>query len=203
MGRPGSGERADGPETVPDGTERDLATCLDRIATERDRDAYAVLFRQIAPKVKAYMMRSGADTALAEELAQETLARIWLKAGLYRPEKGTPESWILSVARNLRIDRLRRERVWELSEALPEGHEEKPSGEPGADEQVSERERAARVQSVLAELPEDQREVITLSFVEGMSHGEIAARLDVPLGTVKSRLRLAYERMRPALKDQA
>jgi RNA polymerase sigma-70 factor (ECF subfamily) len=184
-----------------EGDRLDLETCLARIAAYRDRSAYAALFRLIAPKVKAYLIRGGADAATAEELAQETLARIWAKAGLYRPGVGNPEGWVLAMARNLRIDRLRKERVWELSNPLPEDHDAGPSEEPSADERVDAREREQRVREALADLPPEQREVITLSFVDGLSHSAVAKRLDLSLGTVKSRLRLAYEKMRPVLTE--
>lgn len=204
---PGGEASAPGPAELPGASpaalEPDLRTCLARIAAVRDRDAYEAFFRRVAPKVKAYMLHSGANPATAEELAQETLARVWLKAGLYRPDKGTPEAWILSMARNLRIDRLRKERVWELSVALPEGHDAKPSLEPSTDERLSARERDARVRAALADLPEDQRAVIGLSFVEGLSHSEIAKRLSLPIGTIKSRLRLGYGRLRPVLTERA
>jgi len=188
-------------QAEPGASAQDLDACLARIAAQGDPEAYAALFRRIAPKVKAYMMRSGADAAMAEDLAQETLARIWLKAGLYQSDRGGAEAWILSMARNLRIDRLRREKVWQLSEALPEGHDSEPSSEPPADEQLDARERGDRVRAALASLTAEQRAVIELSYVEGLSHSEIATRLELPLGTIKSRLRLAYDRLRPMLAD--
>ena len=130
---------------------------------------------------------------------QETLLAVWRKAGLYTSAKGTPATWMFSIARNLRIDRLRKETCWqELSEEVVEAT---PSEEAAPDEAVSEGQRKARVQAVLARLPADQREVVTLAFIDGLSQSEIAARLTLPLGTVKSRLRLAYQKVRAALED--
>ena len=144
------------------------------------------------------MLRQGADAATAEELAQETLLTVWRKAQLYSGEKGSATTWIFTIARNLRIDRLRREVAWQ---ELPEGHDETASTDILPDEAVSEGQRRIRVQEALASLPGDQKEVVSLSYLEGLSHSEIAARLALPLGTVKSRMRLAYQKIREAVED--
>lgn len=157
-----------------------------------------MLFESYAPRVKSYMMRQGADPTTAEELAQETLLTVWRKAALYSGDKGSATTWIFTIARNLRIDRLRREVAWQ---PLPDDIEEQEAPDPAPDEAVSERERSAKVQAVLAELPPDQAEAVNLSYVEGLSHSEIAERLGVPLGTVKSRMRLAYHKIRDALEE--
>lgn len=175
-----------------------MADLLQRVAATGDVEAFRMLFQTYAPRVKSYMMRQGADPNVAEELAQETLMTVWRKAALYSAEKGSATTWIFTIARNLRIDRLRREVAWQ---PLPDDHEEQSSDEPPPDEAVSERERGERVQAVMASLPADQSTVVTLAFVEGLSHSEIAARLGLPLGTVKSRMRLAYQKVRDALED--
>ena len=175
-----------------------MADLLQRKALRGDAEAFRALFQAYAPRVKSYMMRQGADPNTAEELAQETLLTVWRKAALYSGEKGSATTWIYTIARNLRIDRLRREVAWQ---ELPEGHDEEPSDETPPDEAVSERERQARVQAALATLPPDQHEVVSLSYLEGLSHSEIAERLGVPLGTVKSRMRLAYQKIREAVED--
>lgn len=175
-----------------------MAEYLQRIAEQSDAAAFRELFELYAPRVKSYMMRQGADPNTAEELAQETLLTVWRKAGLYSGEKGSATTWIFTIARNLRIDRLRREVPWQ---ELPEGHNEEASLDIQPDEAVSERERRDKVQLALAELPADQYEVVSLSYIEGMSHSEIADRLGLPLGTVKSRMRLAYQKVREAVED--
>ena len=177
---------------------RTMADLLQRVAANGDVEAFRVLFETYAPRVKSYMLRQGADAATAEELAQETLLAVWRKAGLYSDEKGSATTWIFTIARNLRIDRLRKEVVWQ---PLPENNDERPSEDPAPDEELSERERAERVRAMLAELPQEQSEVVNLAFLEGLSHSEIAQRLDLPLGTVKSRMRLAYQKIRDALED--
>ena len=179
-------------------TPRLMADLLQRVAANGDVEAFKALFEAYAPRVKSYMLRQGADAATAEELAQETLLSVWRKAGLYSDEKGSATTWIFTIARNLRIDRLRKEVAWQ---PLPENNDERPSEDPAPDEELAERERAERVRAMLAELPPDQSEVVNLAFLEGLSHSEIAKRLDLPLGTAKSRMRLAYQKIRDALED--
>lgn len=179
-------------------SKRNMADLLHLVARRGDAEAFRKLFETYAPRVKAYMMRQGADANLAEELAQETLLTVWRKAGLYSDDKGSATTWIYTIARNLRIDRLRREVAWQ---PMPEGAEEEPSDDALPDEEVSNRERRERVRAVLSQLPQDQTEVVTLSYIEGLSHSEIAERLGLPLGTVKSRMRLAYSKIREAVED--
>ncbi|MDZ4843401.1 MAG: sigma-70 family RNA polymerase sigma factor [Hyphomicrobium aestuarii] len=171
---------------------------LQQVAIHRDVDAFRQLYQAYAPRVKSYMIRQGADANTAEELAQETLLTVWRKAALYSGEKGSATTWIFTIARNLRIDRLRREVPWQ---ELPEGHNETASSDILPDEVVSEAERRGRVQLAMSTLPEDQLEVVNLSYIDGLSHSEIAEKLDLPLGTVKSRMRLAYQKIREAVED--
>ena len=175
-----------------------MADFLQRIAQRGDVEAFRQLFQSYAPRVKSYMMRQGADPNTAEELAQETMLTVWRKAALYSGEKGSATTWIFTIARNLRIDRLRRELTWV---GLPEGHDEEASTDALQDEVLSVQERKVRVQQALSGLPADQLEVVTLSYIEGLSHSEIAARLGLPLGTVKSRMRLAYQKIRELVED--
>ncbi|MEQ1671136.1 MAG: sigma-70 family RNA polymerase sigma factor [Hyphomicrobium sp.] len=175
-----------------------MADFLQRIAERGDVEAFRKLFQAYGPRVKSYMMRQGADANTAEELAQETMLTVWRKASLYSGEKGSATTWIFTIARNLRIDRLRKELTWV---ALPEGHNEEASTDALPDEILSEQERKKRVQAALAGLPPDQFEVVSLSYIEGLSHSEIAERLGLPLGTVKSRMRLAYQKIRELVED--
>ncbi len=175
-----------------------MADLLRRVAEQADPAAFRELFQTYGPRVKAYMMRQGADPATAEDLAQETLLTVWRRASLYVADKGSVATWIFAIARNMRIDRLRREMPWQ---ELPEGRLDQASSEALPDELVSERERQARVRAALATLPPEQHEVVALAYLEGLSHGEIAARLRLPLGTVKSRMRIAYRKIRAGLED--
>lgn len=175
-----------------------MADLISRVAARSDAEAFRKLFQEFAPRVKAYMMRRGADAATAEDLAQETLLTVWRKASLYSLDKGSAASWIFTIARNLRIDRLRREMPWQ---ELPAGREAEASDDIPPDEALAERERHERIKQVLATLPQDQAGVVSLSFVDGLTHSEIADRLGLPLGTVKSRMRLAYQKIREAVED--
>lgn len=177
---------------------RPMQVLLRLLAERGDEEAFRTLYEAYAPRVKAYMMRLGADAALAEELAQETLLVVWRKAELYSEEKGSATTWIYTIARNLRIDRLRREL---LVQELPSGLAEEPSEDPLPDEVVSGTERSKRVKAALAALPKEQYEVVVLAYIDGLSHSEIAGRLRLPPGTVKSRMRLAYHKVRDALED--
>jgi RNA polymerase sigma-70 factor, ECF subfamily len=171
---------------------------LHDIAVKRDAAAFGRLFTAYAPKIKGYMMRRGADAATAEELAQETLMTVWRKAALYSSANGNLTGWIFTIARNLRIDRLRKEFAWqELSDEVLQV----ASTDIPADEQLASNEIAGHVRAALAELPDNQREIIILAYVDGFSQSEIAERLKLPLGTVKSRMRLAYQKVRLALED--
>ncbi len=175
-----------------------MADLLHRVAERGDIEAFRELYKSYGPRVKAYMMRRGADADTAEELAQETLLTVWRKASLYVGDKGSATTWIFTIARNLRIDRLRREFPWQ---ELPEGHEEIASDDTLPDEAASEKERQERIHEALSELPNDQREAVILAYVDGLSHSAISERLGLPLGTVKSRIRLAYQKIRGAVED--
>ena len=175
-----------------------MADLLRRVAERADIAAFRELYQMYGPRVKAYMMRRGTDAATAEDLAQETLFTVWRRASLYTADKGSAATWIFAIARNLRIDRLRREVPWQ---ELPEDRLERADGEALPDEVLAEKERQARVRVALAALPPEQQEVVALSYLEGLSHGEIAARLKLPLGTVKSRMRIAYQKIRAGLED--
>jgi RNA polymerase sigma-70 factor, ECF subfamily len=144
------------------------------------------------------MIKSGATPDLAEDIAQEALITVWRKAPLYSPEKGKVATWVFTIARNLRIDRLRRQssRPYEDVEDL-----DLPSQDAGGEEALLGRQRDERVALALGELQPDQRRVIELSFVEDMPQSEIAKKLNLPLGTVKSRMRLAYGKLRERLED--
>jgi RNA polymerase sigma-70 factor, ECF subfamily len=180
-------------------TREEMSDLLTLIARDRSEEAFSQLFEQFAHRVKAYMLRQGADPATAEELAQETLLVVWRKAALYSSEKGSLSTWIFTIARNLRIDRLRRETAWQ---ELPDNIADTlVSDDIAPDESVSLRQREVRVRSVLRELSPEQRQVVEMAYIDGLSHSEISERLSLPLGTVKSRMRLAYQKVRDALED--
>lgn len=164
-----------------------------RIARTQDRAAFKALFLMFAPKVKGYLIRQGAPPLQAEDLAQETLLTVWRKAAYFDPARASVAAWVFTIARNLRIDALRRERsaiAYALTPAGPDVETATPATER------EEAERGERVRTALATLPVDQLEVIRLSFFSDMAHAEIASALSLPLGTVKSRVRLALAKLR-------
>jgi RNA polymerase sigma-70 factor, ECF subfamily len=175
--------------------ERELMTVhLVAVGRRRDREAFAALFRFFAPRLKSYFLRLGTQPRTAEDLVQETMLRIWDRAGLYDPARAQASTWVFTVARNLRLDSLRGERHPEPeSEALLAGLADE--GED-AEALLDSARREERVQMALASLPAEQIEILRLSFFEDVPHAEIARRLELPLGTVKSRIRRALRRLR-------
>ncbi|BCG78917.1 sigma-70 family RNA polymerase sigma factor [Mesorhizobium sp. 113-3-3] len=174
--------------------EFDAARLIMRVAASQDRDAFAQLFEHYAPRIKAMMMRRGASRDRAEDLAQETLIRLWRKAAQYDPERATASAWVYAIARNVSVDEMRREgraTAWIEEDGMLE---EEDNDEPESLLLVAERE--AQVRSSMVALPDEQLRVIRLSFFDGLAHGEIASLLGIPLGTVKSRIRLALQRLR-------
>ena len=177
----------------------DWGGCIAAIAKTRDRDAFAALFRHFAPRVKTYLLRCHMDAGLAEELAQETMLTVWRKAEKFDPARASASTWIFTIARNRRVDALR-------GALHPSAFVEDPpieSSDPSPSDVVLVAEREERTRQALRTLPEDQAEVVRLSFFEDKPHGDIARELGIPLGTVKSRLRLAFTRLKSALEPVA
>ena len=176
----------------------ELNALLARVAATRDRAAFAALFDHFAPRVKSYLLRLGASPALAEDLAQEALLSLWRKAHLFDPAKASAATWLFTIARNLRIDAIRREKRPELN---PEDF--MPEADAAADVRMVQAYDEDRLRLALKELPADQIQVVELSFFADKPHSQIAAELDIPLGTVKSRLRLAMARLKRGMGDGA
>ena len=174
-----------------------LRLLLDQVARNLDRDAFAELFDRLAPRLKSFMMRKGANTELAEDMVQDTMIAVWTKAGLYQPDKGSVVAWIFTIARNLRIDRFRRDAGVSF---VDYEDFDGPSGEAAADDLLAARQEGQHVAQAMASIPEEQKQILILSFVEDVPQSEIALRLNLPLGTVKSRMRLAYGRLRKTLE---
>jgi RNA polymerase sigma-70 factor (ECF subfamily) len=176
----------------------DLGRLIQDVAARQDRAAFARLFEHFAPRVKGYLMRCGAPADLAEEIAQETMASVWRKAAFFDPARGGASTWVFTIARNLRIDHARRRRA-------PDAYEPDPTEEPASPASTEDVmiavERDARVQAALAALSPEQAAIVKLSFFVEKPHPEIARELGIPLGTVKSRVRLALKRLRALLDD--
>ena len=176
----------------------DQAKLIVEIAQKQDRTAFAALFGHFAPRIKSLLMRGGTPPEMAEDLAQEAMISVWRKASYFDPSRASPATWIFTIARNLRIDIARRKKREEVYAVLD-------SVEPEAPEQPDEiltlSQREEKVREALKVLPPDQLEVVRLAFMEGMSQSEIAEALNLPLGTVKSRTRLAMARLRQRLEE--
>lgn len=177
----------------------DFAALIEAIAAYRDRDAFGRLFDHFAPRIKGFLIRSGASPGAAEELAQEAMLSIWRKADQFDRTRAGAASWIFSIARNLRVDGLRREQRAMLIDVDPS---EEPDSPPAPDAEMLAGERDARVRTALAQLPAEQLRVVQLSFFEARPHPDIADELKIPLGTVKSRLRLAVKHLRELLVNR-
>ena len=170
------------------------------IANRQDRAAFAELFGYFAPRVKAFMRRSGASDSQAEEVAQEAMLAIWRKAQLFDPAASNAATWIFTIARNLRIDAIRRETRGGAIRVDEVEAEYEVDEQPAADVRIAAAQSEARLREALRSLPSEQRKVIEMSFFEEKAHSEIAASLRIPLGTVKSRVRLAMTRLRALLE---
>lgn len=172
---------------------RHWVACMARVAGERDKQSFMQLFDYFSPRVNAYLLGLGVDAGLAEDLSQEALLALWNKAHLYESKKAAVSTWLFRVARNLWIDRLRKQRaiVYELEDEYLEAgmgaqDPEEDTGQLDSD----------RIQEALASLPRNQAQVVFKAYFEGKSHSEIAADTGMPLGSVKSSLRLALQTLR-------
>jgi RNA polymerase sigma-70 factor (ECF subfamily) len=162
----------------------------------QDKAAFADLFQHFAPRVKSYMLKLGSADGMAEELAQQTLLQVWRKAQLFDPDKAAASTWIFRIARNIRIDVLRKQKHFfddDFDLAKIEDEQE------DAEVKINREQKSRHVALALAKLPQDQAKIIRMSFYDGLSHGEIAKQLELPLGTVKSRIRLAFGRLRESV----
>ena len=164
------------------------------IRDRQDRKAFAALFSHFAPRVKAFLMKSGANEGLAEECTQEVMATLWTKAHMFDPSRASVSTWVFTIARNRKIDALRRMKRPE-PEDLPWG----PEAEPDQAEVVTLKQESEKLAAAIADLPEKQRELIQAAYFGDLSHAQIAEATGLPLGTIKSRIRLALERLRHAM----
>ena len=177
-------------------TSKFFSKLLMEVASKQDKSAFSELFLHFAPRVKSYMMKMGSDETMAEELAQQTLLQIWRKARLFDPTKAAASTWIFRIARNLRIDNLRKEKFFLVDDFDFAGV---PDDKENQEDLICQEETASIVRNAMSELSVDQAAALRLSFYDGLSHADIATQLGLPLGTVKSRIRLAFTRLRATL----
>lgn len=175
----------------------EFAALLAAVAQRRDPEAFTRLFDHFAPRLNGHLQRLGADPVGAEEIVQEVMVTVWRKAALFDPAKSSAATWLYRIARNRRIDGLRRNRFEFLDES-----DAMLSVEDGSDIEgdLDLHLREERVRAALEHLPAEQVSLVRLAFFDGLSHTQIAERTGLPLGTVKSRIRLACVRLRQALE---
>ncbi len=166
-----------------------------RIRDEADEAAFAEIFGHFAPRVKGFLMKSGASATLAEECAQDVMATLWQKAHLFDPSRASAATWIFTIARNRRIDALRKARRPE-----PEDIVWGPEQEPDQADILALEQESAQLTQAIAALPAKQKTLIEAAYFGDLTHSEIAEKTGLPLGTIKSRIRLALERLRHTMK---
>lgn len=174
------------------------ADWLEAVAANADRDAFAQLFDHFGPRLKAYLMRIGADESMAEEVAQDVMVTLWRKAALFDRSKSSVATWLFRIARNRRIDVLRRKRAITVD---TETMIIEDQSLPDPVETLDEEKRQARIRTALKQLPSEQLQLVELAFFTELSHSQISEETGLPLGTVKSRIRLAFGRLRRILED--
>lgn len=175
------------------------AALIERIARDADRAAFAELFAYFAPRLKGFLMRGGSTSEHADDLSQEALLTVWRKATQFDASRAGAATWIYTIARNLRIDAARRgvlETVSDDPQVLADADESESSEVAAAT-----RQRESRVRQAVGLLPGEQATVVMMAFFYGKAHADVARELNLPLGTVKSRLRLATSKLRGLLGE--
>jgi RNA polymerase sigma factor (sigma-70 family) len=181
-------------------THAEWASLVGAVAEERDREAFTRLFDHFVPRIEAYLLRLGTDKASAEEISQDVMLTLWRKAALFDPSKSSVTTWLYRIARNRRIDAVRRDRM-DYIDPLDSTFDE-VADDLQLDTTVDLQRREEVLRGAIKELPEEQLALVRLAFFESLSHSTIAERTGLPLGTVKSRIRLAFTRLRRALEAQ-
>jgi len=162
-----------------------------------DQEAFGRLYDYFAPRIHAFLRRSGVETGVAEELTQEVMTKLWRRARQFDRRKASVATWVYAISRHMRVDHFRQQRgeppLGELAFSIPDAAD-------GPDEMLIRAQLEESVRRALQDLPQEQLAIMTLAFVYGLSHAEIAARTGLPVGTVKGRIRLALARLRRSLK---
>ncbi|WP_417684592.1 sigma-70 family RNA polymerase sigma factor [Pseudidiomarina gelatinasegens] len=189
------------PSAQPDNPEH-AADLLAKIASEQSRAAFSELFRYFAPRLQAYATRQFGNEQTAMDLVQETMTNVWHKAHLFKPDRGSAATWIFTIARNIRFDLLRknkhRQNDLSADDLWPVLAEQNDSLD---DDYALDNDLLMQQLAVYCEqLPKAQRTVIELIYIEGKSQQEVADALEIPLGTVKSRTRLALQKLKELIK---
>ena len=174
----------------------DQTTWMLAVRDARDKAAFGRLFDYYAPRLKGFVMRTGTGSAQAEEIVQDVMLTVWRKAHLFDPQRAQVSSWIYQVARNRQIDIVSRER-----RPVPEELKPPESTDEDASQIIALDEEAQKLRQALASLKPGQREMVEKAYLGDLTHAEIRAETGLPLGTIKSRIRLGLEKLRHELKD--
>lgn len=175
-----------------------LADCIQRVAGERCKQSFAALFEHFAPRLKTFLIRQGTDEAGAEEIVQDVMLNVWRKAEQYDPRQASASTWIFRIARNRRIDRHRKIRP----DLDPSDQMLQPQPAEQPDITVNRQQIELVVRREISTLPDDQLNLLKAAFYDGLSHAAISELFDLPLGTVKSRIRLAFQKLRRQLSEE-
>ena len=183
-----------GPRVLDDSKGHSWEELMLMVSTSQDRSAFKQLFNHFAPRIKSFLMKAGADPTMAEECSQEAMATVWNKAKLFDPARASASTWIFTIARNKRIDAIRKIRRPEPDELTwPDGMED------AQEDALELKQQSEILADAIQNLPEKQRQLVEKAFFKELSHSEIALETGLPLGTIKSRIRLALERLRHAM----
>ena len=179
--------------------DKELTSLIGRIASFKDKTAFSELFKLVGPRIKGYLMKLGSSDVAAEDLLQEVMLTVWRKSETFDRSKAAVSTWLFTIARNKRIDMLRKEIRPQLDPLDPMLS---PNQEAAADDIYGSNQEAMKISKAIEQLPTDQAVLIKMTYYEDKSHSIIADELKMPLGTVKSRIRLASTRLRKLLEGK-
>ena len=181
----------------PAAKDQELTTLINLIATRKDKTAFSNLFKLVGPRIKGYLMKLGSNDIVAEDLLQEVMLTVWRKSETFDRNKAAVSTWLFTIARNKRIDMLRKEIRPQLD---PNDPMLTPNQEDSADNIYGSKQESIKITDAIKMLPEEQSKLIKMTYYEDKSHSIIAKELKMPLGTVKSRIRLASTRLKKLLE---
>ena len=180
-------------ETCDINSDNELSVCIKLIGNNQDKSAFATIFKYFAPRLKSFLLKAGSTDSQAEEIIQEVMIAVWTKSSTYDDTKSSVSTWIYTIARNKRIDKIRKEKRHYLSES-DEGLE--IPIDSTQEKEIFSAQLASSLKKYMSNLPKEQSDLLQLSYFYNKTHADISEELKIPLGTVKSRIRLALSKMR-------
>ena len=180
-------------DTCDINTDNELSVCIKLIGNNQDKSAFGVIFKHFAPRLKSFLLKAGSTDSQAEEVIQEVMIAVWTKSSTYDDTKSSVSTWIYTIARNKRIDKIRKEKRHYLSES-DEGLE--IPIDSTQEKEIFSAQLSSSLKKYMSNLPKEQSDLLQLSYFYNKTHADISEELKIPLGTVKSRIRLALSKMR-------